>query len=309
MPRSRLGKSRFLEKIKLQKARQASKAKKSTKVTYGELDFGKIKKVKNVKNLGRKKTQAKIVKLNGKTQFYSLNFKDGSKIDFSAKGRTFLKNYPEIHDFLKDIFFEGPELTPRYDTKDISKNIKVINQKNKKNFMLDLEKIVHNHGFNHQGVYKFTVKDFINNKSHNFFIKISLGRYLGHKEFIANQAFQKYGINTIKPHYAYTNQKLARSMIVYDFTNMMTVNEAYARNKISIDELYKIMEKISDFQKQNLPVIKKFTYDKKGFKKEQYGKKGIGDYARLTNIFMTKTNGKIQLFFTDLLIDKIYDTI
>jgi hypothetical protein len=131
------------------------------------------------------------------------------------------------------------------------------------------------------------------NISKDYFLKMveaPMSSFLANNEFIANQAFQKYGINTIKPHLAFTDNLSRKSIIAYDFTGLKTMGEAYLDKKITTKELKSIQNKIHKLTELNfLPV-------------SVGNKRGIGDFEKLSNIFVKRVDGKIDVYFTDLLI-------
>jgi len=62
---------------------------------------------------------------------------------------------------------------------------------------------------------------------------------------IENSA-HNFGFEIIKPHFAYLSPNKSRNYIVYDFTNKLTVLDAFKLNKINKSQLQDIAIKMQD---------------------------------------------------------------
>lgn len=287
MRRSRQEKSSKIKRqIDTHKLKKQIESGALNNITLGKLTFDTVNRAKVLK---KSDNLIKVAKYNNKTQFYSINYKNGSKLNLSVKGKSFLKKFPELHDFLMNAFFENGKLKDKPKNKNLILKKHVIENKTNKNYAFHLKDIHSMYGRSHQNLCKLNIKDISNKKNYNFFIKI-YDFAQAHNEFIANQGFQKFGLNTIKPHYAYTNSR--NSIIVYDFTNMLTVREAYNKKIISYDKYDEIEKKLFALHKHNLSI----KQDNKFLNK-------IQDYQNTSNVFIRTVNGKAKLYFTDLNID------
>lgn len=200
-----------------------------------------------------------------------------------------VKKYPEIVNFLKVIF----------EKKFSSNSHKSIFFKDRRNIFFENRRVrislerrssptnVHNDFILKMNIF---FKDI--NQTKEFFIKVNTGDVNAEKEFLANKLFQKFGINTIKPHFAFSDKVSKKSIIVYDFTNLKTVDNALSLKIITREEYNEIYKKI-----RNLYKYKKIPL-------EDYDKKGVGDFDNAYNIFVKKENNKIDVYFTDLYLEQ-----
>jgi len=250
-----------------------SKKPKEIKIDIG--NYNPKPKVKR-KIVKLKDKEIRVIKANDKTLSYRIRFGENkSKIlQLSPKGRTLIKKYPELIDFISKHFFNHSQ------AKDYFLN----------NSKLDLKlSLIYKNGLNHKKLLKLDVYFKKEKKNHVYFFKES-ENILANKEFMANQVFQKFGIKTIKPHFAFTDLVKRENVICYDFSNLRTFNEAIESDYITNKERDEINKKINNIKSfLELPVRK-------------YPKKGIIDYTNVTNIFVKKVNGKIELYFTDLAV-------
>jgi hypothetical protein len=246
---------------------------KKKNVSFGEIK-PKPKIKRKVVNKGEK--QLRVTKINGFTQFYSVKLNRYEQLHLNVFGKKLIKEYPEIIKLLsKDIF----------------------NLRNKE-FFFDTERLkismlnFKRNGLNHDKLYRLNLFLKDKNLSFNFFVKIANNNFLANNEFLANQAFQKYGINTIKPHLAFTDQQKNKSVIFYDFSNLNNLSDAVNNRLLSEKEIKIINMKISSISaNKNLPTTDRFY------------KMSVGDFDRYSNVFYKKAaNGNIELYFTDLLI-------
>jgi len=247
-----------------------------------EVNLGKISSdvVLKRKRILKNENQFRVTKINGKTQYYSIDFgKSKSKtLHLSLFGKKLFKKYPEVIDF-------------------INKN--VFNSKTIKNYSLNTDKLnislarFKKSGYNNKYLLKMNLFLKKEGVSKNYFLKMveaPMSGFLANNEFIANQAFQKYGINTIKPHIAFTDNVSKKSIIAYDFTGLKTMGDAYLDKEITTKELKLIEKKIDSLSEYKfLPI-------------SVGNKRGIGDFERMSNVFVKRVDGKIEVYFTDLLI-------
>lgn len=253
--------------------------------TFSKVNIGKIKPnpVTSKKSVLRNDKRLKVVKLNGKTQYYSceigrekINNTIFKKIlEMSVSGRKFVKEHPEVVNFLKEILY-------RKSNSSFFEN---------KNIRLNLKKLNPSSGNIYENIFKMNIFLKDANKSNSYFVKIS-NHYTSNTEFIANQYFQKHGINTIKPHFSFSDQLKGRNIIVYDFTSMMTLRDSVANKKITEKQFLDIKKKISSLN------------DVKNIKIGTSRNRGVMDYMNLGNIFIKKNKDKIDVYFTDLFIGR-----
>jgi hypothetical protein len=243
-----------------------------------EINIGKIDpnfKVKR-KVVNKDEKQLRVSKVNSKTQFYSVKLNKSEILHLSVLGKKLIKKYPELLKFIsKNISFESKY--SKYSTK---------------TFNLEIRKLKNSDGYNNLKILKLDLflKDKMETKS--FFLKVTQEDYLANNEFLANQVFQKYGINTIKPHFAFTNISKRESVIVYDFTNLNNLKKDLYSGKISEKEIIEIKNKINFIK----------NHDKLPTSPDYY-KKSIGDFENYSNIFYQRNkNGNLDIYFTDLLV-------
>lgn len=222
--------------------------------------------------------EIKVVKRNGKTNNYTvfLNKNKTKILQLSAFGKEITK-HPEIITFIENNIFENKKKGgDKFENNKLNLFLKNINRE---------------HAYNSNQWLNLIIEFKEKNENRNLFIKIAENKkYLANNEFIANNAFEKYGINVLKPHFAYTDLAKKRSVIAYDFTNMNTLYFYKKKGLLTTLEIKEIYKKIKKLEKHRLPL----TSDKK---------KGIADYNNETNIFVKKNNEKIDLYFSDLIID------
>ena len=259
--------------------------KKPIKVIFGKVNLKPTEKVKtqviNNNKLG-------ITKLNNKTHYYTKQFVEENvapngvpyayNLHLSVSAKQVIKKYPELINFLKEHLI----------TKFTDKQASFENNSIK----LNLLPFKPGSGSNHSIVYSLDVVYKKENITQKYFVKISSGNFSTDQEFIANKIFEKFGINTIKPHFAYSDNS-SREFIIYDFTNLHSLEYAEKHKIITSSEFNSIIKKVDKLYK---------------YKKEiglgDYKTKGIGDYDRPSNIYVERINNKINIYFSDLLIGK-----
>lgn len=249
-------------------------SKEKPVVSMGEINF-KSKVKRKVVNVSEK--QLRVTKVNGNTQFYSVRLNEHLHLHLSVLGKKFVKKNPEVIKFISE---------------NLNNDFKTLKYKDN-NFSMQLKKISSKTGLNNDKLLKIDISFKNTNESKSFFLKVSGIDFLAKNEFLANQAFQKTGINTIKPHFAFTNTKTRKSVIVYDFSELKTLHELVKKRKISSSEVKEIRSKIdSIYNGKLLP-----TY------KHDYKKKDIFDFTSYKNIFVKRNKeGILEIYFTDLAI-------
>jgi len=242
-------------------------------VSIGKIN-PKPKVKRKVVNVSEK--QLRVTKVNGKTQFYSVRLNEHEQLHLSVLGKKFVKENPEV-------------------VKLISKEITQISKKttyNAERFSLEVRPIEESLGFNNLKLLKLDL--FLKDKGErkSFFLKVTQEDYLANNEFLANQVFQKFGINTIKPHFAFTNLSKRESVIVYDFTSFRNLEKDINKKLLTKTELIEINKKIKLIQEH-----------KKIPTKPDFNQKRIGDFENFSNIFYKRNkDGNLELYFTDLLL-------
>jgi hypothetical protein len=249
-------------------------SRKKPVVSIGEIN-PKPKVKRKVVNVSEK--QLRVTKVNGKTQFYSVRLNEHEHLHLSVLGKKFVKEHPEMVKFISE---------------NLNNNFKKLNFENK-SLKLKLKKIISKDGLNNEKLLKIDLFLKETKEEKSFFLKVAGKDFLSKNEFLANQAFQKYGINTIKPHFSFTNTSTRKSIIVYDFSNLKTVKELLSENKLTSLELVEINKKISSIY--NSKALSTYVHD--------YNKKNIFDFTDFKNIFVKRNKeGVIELYFTDLAI-------
>ncbi len=235
----------------------------------------KPKVKRKVVNVSEK--QLRVTKVNGKTQFYSVRLNEHEQLHLSVLGKKFVKENPEVVKFISE---------------SINNNFKNLKYKDN-NLSIQLKKINSTAGLNTEKLLKIDLTFKNTNESKSFFLKVAKADFLAKNEFLANQAFQRFGINTIKPHFAFTNTKARKSVIVYDFSGLKTLQELVNKKRITSSEIKEIKSKIdSIYNEKILP-----TY------KDDYNKKNIFDFDNNRNIFVKRNKeGVLEIYFTDLAI-------
>lgn len=266
------------------------KRKKNTsdKINLGNINLNPLEKKRRFVLQDKK---LRVVKVNEKDTFYKINLdKSNLKVlNLSSFGRETVKKYPEVVSFLRKVFNKKFSRVVYKDNffKE-RKNTFFENRKVK----INLQRLSSATNINNDFILKMKIvfKDI--NQTKQFFVKVNTGYLNAEKEFLANQLFQKFGINTIKPHFAYTDKTSKKSIIVYDFTNLKTVGDAFSLKIITGEEyrdVYKKIEKLYDYKKIPLAT---------------YNRKGVGDFNNAYNIFVRKENNKVDVYFTDLFIER-----
>ncbi|NCP72133.1 hypothetical protein GW835_01945 [archaeon] len=229
---------------------------------------------RRVVNQGEK--QLKVLKINSKTQFYSVKLNKSEVMHLSVLGKKLIKEYPELVKLISKGIFQTSKHSIH----------------NTKKFSLEIRPIKENNSFNNLKLLKLNL--FLKDKGEkkSFFLKVTQEDYLANNEFLANQVFQKFGVNTIKPHFAFTNLSKRESVIVYDFTGLKNLQKDFNQKLLTKTELIEINNKIKLIQEH-----------KKIPTKPDFNQKRIGDFENFSNIFYKRNkDGKIELYFTDLLL-------
>ena len=251
-------------------------------VNLGKIDLNSKLKIKKYKK--NNSNEIHLNKVNSKIKYYTKLFgKNNSEIlNLSPIAKRKIKEFPQIISFIKKSIFS-------------TKSLKIYSTNNfffeNKKLKINLTEMLGLKGHHHKNIFKLNVFYKKGAFSENYFIKISKGNFLANEEFTSNQRFQRFGINTIKPHFAYTNTKLKSSIIVYDFTNMYTLSTAVKDKLVTNKEFRQILNKVNELYTHS---------DELGL--ADYFKKGIDDFKNDNNIFVKKIDGEIKLFFTDLML-------
>jgi hypothetical protein len=249
-------------------------------VSIGEI---KRKSITSKKSVSKDNKRFKVVKLNGKTQYYVYEFGKETLYNrlykktlyMSELGKKLVKSYPEFVNFLKEVL---------YDT-----NSSFSFENNKLKFRLN--KFIPVQGNVYDRIFKMNVLFKDKNIKKKYFVKISYNNHASsNSEFLASQFFEKLGINIIKPHISFIDDIRNRNIIVYDFTNMVTLREALSENIITDKQLLDIKQKIMKIN------------DIEGIRIGTHSKRGVMDYMNLGNIFIEKDKTKINIYFKDLFI-------
>jgi hypothetical protein len=219
--------------------------------------------------------EIKVAKRDGTSKYYTI-FLDSKRkeiLQLSTLGKELIK-YPEIINFVKEnIWINNSKRTNHFENKRIDIKLNYLSAE----------------GRNHFETLKLEIYLKEKNQKHDFFLKTVDRSFLPNNEFATNQAFQKYGLNTIAPHFAYTDLIRDKGIIAYDYTDLHTLSYSRKHKMINTKDYNAIMEKVQELYKYRLPL-------------STIQKNGIGDFSRPSNIFIERENGKINVYFTDLLM-------
>jgi hypothetical protein len=256
--------------------------KKRPKVLLGKIN---LKPNERVRTKDLVDSKLVVTKADGRTQYYSKYF--GSKgpindrpvLHLSVTVKNIIKRYPDIVKFIEK------NLINRITNKAINFENSFVK--------INLSPFSVSEGVNHDSVYRLNMYSKKDKTSRKYFVKTSKEkRFPSSNEFVANKIFEKFGINTIKPHIAYFNPELKSNFIIYDFTNLHSLSWSRSHGKITPSEYKSVLIKVKKLLKYSKEIgIGNFKVE------------GVGDFSRPSNIFVKKaTDNKIHIYFTDLLI-------
>ncbi|MDD3178539.1 MAG: hypothetical protein PHR26_03400 [Candidatus ainarchaeum sp.] len=141
--------------------------------------------------------------------YQKIDEKQGIKINLSKEAKQILKEYPDIYKFIKK------ELISRITEKEII-------SENKK-LKINLKPYYIAHGSLHSGLYKMSILFKDKNSLKRYFVKIlrnEVNNTYIYNEFLASKVFEKFGIQTIKPHFSFNSNIYNNNIIIYDFSNL-----------------------------------------------------------------------------------------
>ena len=254
-----------------------------------KVNIGKVNLKPNIskKTLkGKEGSKLKVVKKDNKVLFYQkIDEKNGIKINLSREAKQILKEYPDIYKFIKK------ELISRIIEKEI------IYENNK--LKINLKPYYTAHGSLHSGLYKMNIL-FKDKKSlKKYFVKLlrneTNNTYI-HNEFLASKVFEKFGLQTIRPHFSFNSKTHNNNIIIYDFSNFHTLSDLTFKKNLSRKIQNKIIKEIENIEK----------YSKEIGLHTSKNIEGIDDYLNPANIFVDIKKDKYEVYFTDLLLRESY---
>jgi hypothetical protein len=192
--------------------------KKRPKVLLGKINLKPNERVRTKSSVDSKLV---VTKVNGRTQYYSKYF--GSK--GSIKDRLVLH-----------LSVVAKNLINRITNKEINFENSFVK--------INLCPFYVSEGSNHDHVYSLNMYSKKDKTSQKYFVKTSKeNMFPSSNEFVANKIFEKFGINTIKPHIAYFNPESKGNFIIYDFTNLSSLSLSRSHGEITSSEYISVLKK------------------------------------------------------------------